>query len=119
MRGERWEDTEMPGGIAYRLVFNRSDEVTDIILRHMPTYERSNITDVRGSLRIDIRSGRWSEIVEFARSKGDTLQKPFDFHFDRERDRVFYSLDGTTFSIPRQSVEEIDERLASLPGPSN
>lgn len=114
IRGERWEDTTMSNGIGYRLVFNRADELTYVILRHLPTYNKSNIADTRGSLRVGFRSGGWSNLVEYARSRGEALQKPHGFHFDRDRDRIFYSLDGETFSVPCQTVEEIDARLSNL-----
>ena len=103
----------MSNGIGCRLVFNRANELTYVILWHLPTYQKSNIADTRVSLRIGFRSGEWNKVVEFARSGGEGFRKLHDFHFDRERDRIFYSLDGEIFSVPRQSVEEIDARLAS------
>ena len=115
LRGERWIDGELSSGIEFRLVFNRSNVARAVILRHQPTYKKSTIADVIGSLRVDVRSGEWSQLVEFSRSKGEALKPPLDFYFDREHDRVFYSLDGATFSIPSVSVEEVAARLSNFP----
>jgi hypothetical protein len=114
LRGERWIDTKLPNGIEFRLVFDRSDVAKAIIFRHQSIYKKSTFADIRGSLRIDLRGNKWGQLVEFSRSKGEAFQPPVDFHFNRERDRVFYSLDGTTFSIPCVSVEEVEDRLSTL-----
>jgi len=115
IRGERWTDTNLSSGIEFRLVFNRSGDVKAIILRHLPTYKKSTFSDTRGSIRIDVTSGEWKQLVEYSRSKGEALQSPIDFYFDRERDRIFYSLDGATFSVQCVSIAEIDAQLCQLP----
>ena len=112
VRGERWEETQMRNGVGCRLVFNRENELKYLVLRHLPTYQRSNFADTRGSLRIGVKNGQWQELLEFARSMGEARQKWSDFDFDRDRNRIFYSLDGEIFSIPCQTMEEIDARLS-------
>ena len=111
--GERWEYNTMSNGIGCRLVFNRTNELTHVVLRHLPTYNKSSIADSRGSFRVGVRDGEWRKIVEYARSKGEGFQKPYNIGFDQKRDRIYYSIDGEVFSIPCQSVEEIDAHLAS------
>lgn len=116
LRRERWEDTKLSCGIEYRLIFDRGGALKKITLRHLPTYNKSSIADVMGSLSVNFKSGQWRQIAEYSLSKGEAFQKPADFFFDRERDRIFYSLDGATFSIPRLAVREIDDRLADFSG---
>ena len=113
LRGESWIDTELPSGIEYRLVFSRENEAKAVILRHLSSYKKSAFSDIKGSLRVDVRNGEWSRIVAFSRSKGEALQPPIDFYFDRDHDRILYSLDGATFSIPCMSIDEIEARLSN------
>ncbi len=111
--GERWTEVSLPNSFGLYLVFRRSGAAVAIVLWHRPGYERSSLADSKGHLRINLRGGTWPKILEFARSKGEA-QPPRDYFFDRQRDRVFYSLDGETFSIPASVIEEIEKQIAVI-----
>lgn len=107
---EHWTEVSLPDNFGTYLVFNRSGDVKAIVLWHGPDYERSTLTDSRGHLRINLMDGTWPRILELSRSQGEA-QPPFDYFYDRQRDRVFYSLDGETFSIPASTIEEIEKQI--------
>lgn len=111
--GESWTDVELSDGIEMRLVLSRAGSAKTVVLRHGKAYKRSSFADSRGSLRLSVANGSWSQIVEFARSKGESPDL-YNFHFDQKRDRVFYSLDGEAFSIPCDSIEEVDAQISRI-----
>ncbi len=111
--GERWTDVSLSNKFGIYLVFSRSGEPKAIVLWHGPSYERSTVADTIGHMRICLRDSTWPQILEFSRSKGEAQSLP-DYSYDRLRDRVLYSLDGETFSIPASAIEEIDRKIALL-----
>lgn len=111
--GERWTDVSLPNSFGLYLVFSRSGDAKAIVLWHRPGYERQTLADTIGHLRINLGDGIWPQILELSRSKGEA-QPPDGYFYDRRQDCVFYTLDGEAFSIPANSIEEIEKQIAMI-----
>ena len=98
----------LPSGLDVRLFYSpKQSRVVFFQLRRGETYRSLGIVDTYHGVAFDPLDKAWRQLSD---AKGDlrNARLPYDFKYDRKGDCVIYTLDGEVFSLPLESIGEIE-----------